>query len=801
VTKNIRVHICLFVLFSNLLCAKELKQITLQPSWFEQFQFAGYYMAKEKGFYQEVGLKVKINPFKIKIQNNIAQQVTDGKIDFAVGKETLIQEKANNKTIVILYALFQSSPLVLLTTKESKINTFNDFFGKKIMASMGDTKQVSLKAMLNSKHVQLNHLNFLPHSHNINDLVNNKTDIMSAYISKTPYDLEKLGVTYNIFSPSDYGFDLYSDFLYTSEEFIAKNIHTAKAFRKASLRGWQYAFANMVETVDVVFDRYNQQKLTKEALLFEAAALKKLAYQGTDVIGNIDEHKLKKSFELYKVLGLEQGSIDFKKFIYDDKNPQTFLTSEEKSYLDQKKKITMCIDPSWLPYEGFDNNGQHIGLNTEFLTIFRKQLPIPLETIKTNSWTQSLVFAKQRKCDLLSLAAVTDERKKYLNFTSPYLVFPHVLVTQKNVPFVNNFTVLSAKRIGMPKGYAQQEFIRKTYPEIILVEVDTVKDGLEKVTKGKLYGFIGGLDAVRYFLQDQFLGQLKVSGKFDRTIELGIGVRNDDTLLLHIFEKLVKNLSPQTIKNITEKSTVIKYIEKFNYNLLWQLLFFVVLIISAFLYRQYVLNNLNKTLNEKVDQKTKALQELNESLERKIKERTQKIEHSKELLQNVAYKDNLTGIFNRHYLFEKSLAFFRSSFELNEPLSMLLIDIDLFKKVNDVYGHITGDNILKYFVTNIQKTLRADDLFARYGGEEFIILLPKVNIAESLIVAEKLRFYIEQHPYQCTAKSSPIAITISIGVSQFQEGDSLEMLIDRADSALYSAKERGRNQVRAFESE
>ncbi|WP_372880254.1 diguanylate cyclase [Psychromonas sp.] len=791
--RSLKIYLCLLVLFSSLLCAKELKQVTLQPAWFEQFQFAGYYIAKEKGFYNDVGLAVEIKPFDLVSENNIAQQVHDGQADFAVGKETLILERAHNKKIVILYALFQSTPLILLSTKESQINTIDQFTGKKVMAGSSDAEQVSLKAMLNSNGVALKDLIELPHSHNIMELVNKKTDIMSAYISKTPYELEKMGVDYNVFAPQDYGFDMYSDFLYTSEELIAKDITTVKAFKEASLKGWQYAFANMPETVDLIFAKYNQQNLTKEALLFEGAALKKLSYLDTDVIGTIDQNKLQRILDLYRVLGVERGDVDFSQLIFDPENPRLFLTQQEKAYLSQKQKITICIDPNWLPYEAFDKDGKHIGLNTEFINIFRKQLPVPIEIVPTSTWSQSLQFAQQRKCDLLSLAVKTDERKKYLNFTSPYLVYPRVLVTKPNLPFIDNFTYLADKKIAIPKGYAQGEIIRKAYPKMIIVEVESIKEGLEKVAKGELYGFIGGLSEVGHLLQEQFIGQLKVSGKFDQKEQYGIGVRNDEILLLNIFQKLVDNLSEETRQNIVSKSAVIKYEPEFDYEMLWWLLFILFVVICAFLYRQSVLNTLNKKLNEKVAEKTKALQELNESLERKIKERTRKIERSKEILQNVAFKDNLTDIFNRHYLFEASEPLLNRANEFNEPLSLLLIDIDHFKKVNDTYGHLIGDNILKFFVVNIQKVLRTDDIFVRYGGEEFVVLLPKVNIDESLIVAEKLRRIVEQDSYRNNQLNIPI--TISIGVSQYQHPETLEKLISRADLGLYRAKQNGRNQV------
>jgi len=117
VTKSIFIKLLILFLFVLPSFGKELKKVTLQLSWFDQFQFAGYYMAKEKGFYEELGLDVEIKPFQFGL--DIPKDVSDGKIDFAVGRETLILERAKDRNIVALYALFQATPLILMSTKES----------------------------------------------------------------------------------------------------------------------------------------------------------------------------------------------------------------------------------------------------------------------------------------------------------------------------------------------------------------------------------------------------------------------------------------------------------------------------------------------------------------------------------------------------------------------------------------------------------------------------------------------------------------------------------------------------------
>ena len=305
------------------------KNITLQLSWFDQFQFAGYYIAKEKGFYKEAGLEVNIKPFEFGI--DIPNEVNTGRYDFAVGRETLILERSNNKKIVALYSLFQASPLILISTKESEIKTITDFNNKRIMTTIDDASEVSIKSMIISQNTDITDLKFIKHTHNIDDLIQKKTDVISAYSSKAPYHLQQKKIQYNTFAPKDFGFDMYSDLLYTNEANINNNLEQVLKFKEASLKGWEYAYSNIEESVDLILSKYNTQKLTKDELLFEAKVLKELSYYETDTLGNIDLNKLQRIYDLYNIMGLVNNKVKIKDFVLVENNFAVFLKNVLKN--------------------------------------------------------------------------------------------------------------------------------------------------------------------------------------------------------------------------------------------------------------------------------------------------------------------------------------------------------------------------------------------------------------------------------------------------------------------------------------
>jgi diguanylate cyclase (GGDEF)-like protein len=162
-------------------------------------------------------------------------------------------------------------------------------------------------------------------------------------------------------------------------------------------------------------------------------------------------------------------------------------------------------------------------------------------------------------------------------------------------------------------------------------------------------------------------------------------------------------------------------------------------------------------------------------------------------LRQMAATDPLTGLFNRRHMIdlaERELARFQRS---RHPIGLLLLDIDHFKVINDSHGHELGDKVLVDVANGIKAVLRSQDLIARWGGEEFLAILPDTNLEQARASAERVRQALMQQRWCFDGQS--VAVTISVGVSEFQEDDSLTSAINRADRALYRCKDNGRNRV------
>jgi diguanylate cyclase (GGDEF)-like protein len=169
-------------------------------------------------------------------------------------------------------------------------------------------------------------------------------------------------------------------------------------------------------------------------------------------------------------------------------------------------------------------------------------------------------------------------------------------------------------------------------------------------------------------------------------------------------------------------------------------------------------------------------------------------------MNSLIIRDGLTGLFNKRYAHQRLDEEFYRSKRYDHPLSLMMVDLDNFKALNDRFGHAVGDHLLRYFSQVITDTIRPSDIAARYGGEEFLIILPETQKEEAQTVADRLLKRISLYPFRVDSRKEDVPFTISIGVTAFPDhGESAEDLVVLADQALYQAKKNGKNKVAVYE--
>jgi len=245
----------------------------------------------------------------------------------------------------------------------------------------------------------------------------------------------------------------------------------------------------------------------------------------------------------------------------------------------------------------------------------------------------------------------------------------------------------------------------------------------------------------------------------------------------------------------------------------------VVMLIVAYIFYQKLLTEKKSLKDELIKAKKTILsaqeshqilvdqqQESQDLLEERVQERTlelhialQELEEANHELEQKNTLDELTGLFNRRFYNQKILAEYRRSKRNLTPLSLIIIDIDHFKVVNDTHGHLAGDQCLVWLSSQLKKSLkRGSDMAFRYGGEEFCVILPDTDENGAVTLADSLRKNIESQP--CIHKDIQISLTISSGIFTYIQQDDVqpEQIFTRADKALYDAKNNGRNQIQIY---
>jgi diguanylate cyclase (GGDEF)-like protein/PAS domain S-box-containing protein len=506
--------LCL-TLCSSLLLAESAppapaEKVSLQLKWLHSFQFAGYYAAKEKGFYAEENLDVTIRE-RIPGINNI-EQVLQDESQYGVADTGLLEQRLVGKPVVVLASIFQHSPLVYLTLKNSGIVSPYELKGKRIMEDNYDN--APLLAMLYEAGISTDEFIRLENSFNPNDLINGKTDAMVSYLTDQIDYFKKRGIEINVIDPRNYGVDFLSDNLFTTEQEINHHPERVQRFLRASLKGWDYALKHQDELIRIILDKYNTgNRLTADHLRFEAQETVKMILPETITIGHTDIKRFQRIADTYRQLGLVSSIDHLEGFIYRPIKPGKLnFTPEEQAWLKAHPVVRVGVDRDFPPYEWIDAKGAYVGLSADYIALVEQLLGVKLDIVKNKSWPEILEMAQRGELDMLSNANKTPERERYLIFTEAYLNTPAIIISDNNNGFIGTLDRLDHKQVTLEKGYFMQELLKHDHPEIRLIPAENVHDALNMVSSGKAEAYIGDAAAANYAVKKEGMLNLNFSG-------------------------------------------------------------------------------------------------------------------------------------------------------------------------------------------------------------------------------------------------------------------------------------------------
>ena len=435
------------------------------------------------------------------------------------------------------------------------------------------------------------------------------------------------------------------------------------------------------------------------------------------------------------------------------------LTDSEIAWLDKHERLTYVYDPDWAPFEWKTEEGDHVGIIADLFALLTHNSGLKLEPQNTETWSESVALVREGKADMFSAITVTDERKRYLNFTSRDIYsYPAVLVTkfEDNEVYLDIAKDAHLKTVAIVKESGLGQYIQKRYPDLTYFEVPSTQEGFSAVVDGDADLFAINTITARYYIEKHYQDEIKIATKLDYIYNLKIAVRKDKPLeLITILDKALSTISDSEQGAIFKRWTHVEKPTIFNWKNFTQItaIFLIVLTLLAWH---------NIRLKKLVNIKTRELNDL-------------------------ANTDTLTGAKNRRKLGIDLSHEMKRANRNKRNIALLYIDLNDFKKVNDRYGHKFGDSLLILVTDKMIDSLRDTENLYRLGGDEFCILLPEIYDREQAFhAANRLRKLMAE---AITLNEETVQIGCSIGISFYpDDGDNIDALMTKADSDMYRDK-------------
>ena len=588
-----------------------IETVSLQLRWFHQFQFAGYYAAVEKGFFAEEGLNVvlkELDPNQVRYQPGFSTAT-----DYGVGDASLLQYRLQGEPVVLLAQIFQHSPLVLLSARESGLVSPEMLAGKKVMM----TEDAAIIAMFETILGGMSSIRQIPQSYDTDDLFNGRADAMTAYLTDQPFRLKQQGKAVNIINPRSYGVDFYGDNLFTSEAELRHHPQRVEKVLRATLKGWYYALLHPQEIIDLILKKY-PTRLNREELEYEAMMTAQMILPDLIPLGEINLNRFQQIADIYARQGLVKSRVVPADFIYREggnlrmelaADQRTWLGAAEQAWIREHPRVHVGI-PIFPPLSFADDSGRFVGITADYLHLIEEKTGLIFEPVFL-AWPEILSQAKQRKIDLFAGVA-TQERMADFDFTRPFFHLSYVIINRLEAPFIRDLDSLSGQKVTVIRNVAMHKMLELEYPELEIRPYDNLLEALQAVSSGRADVYVGGIMTASYLIQKNTLANLKVAAPVRNEKDpLSFAVRNDWPALANILDKAIMSITPEQNDAVLRKWLVVRVEKGVDWSLLWQwvggLGGFLLLVISGMVYG-------NRQLKREVSRRTEELNQANRDL-------------------------------------------------------------------------------------------------------------------------------------------------------------------------------------------
>lgn len=441
-----------------------------------------------------------------------------------------------------------------------------------------------------------------------------------------------------------------------------------------------------------------------------------------------------------------------------------FITAHVQKY----GGVRLGFHKNWYPVDFMDKDNRHAGISAQLFEMISDMHDIPMIEQRSGSYESIVESLVQGKTDVIPAIVPGTGFDSKLIYTPPYLALPLVIATRSDEFFVGDIEHLSGKRICLVNRGSIFTNFKKKYPSLVFVEVDSAKQGLKQVQNKKSFAFLGTVPSIAYAIKNNNLYNIKISGKLEETLPVSAAVRSGNEALAAVINIATQSIPEEERRRAVDQWISISLEEKVDYTLVWQILIASGMILIAAVVWLKKTHQYNREISNAYD----LLEEKNKALEK------------------LSITDPLTDLYNRHKLDMAFAKEIERSNRYHRPLSLVIIDIDHFKPVNDRFGHQAGDNVLKKLAVLIKHRIRSSDIPGRWGGEEFLIICPETDRKGAWHLAEALRKDVQAFEFL-----PETTITISGGVAEYEPGEDGDQLLKRADDNLYKAKHTTRNAI------